>query len=32
MKSDDWLPVDAYLEKPVEPETILAEIKNLLEK
>lgn len=32
MKSSDWLPVDSYLEKPVEPETILAEIKTLLAK
>jgi CheY-like chemotaxis protein len=32
MKNDDWLPVDSYLEKPVEPEAILTEIKNLLAK
>lgn len=30
MQSKDWLPVDAYLEKPVEPDTILKEIQKLL--
>lgn len=30
MQSKEWLPVDAYLEKPVEPDTILKEIKKLL--
>lgn len=32
MQSEDWLPVDAYLEKPVEPDTILNEVQNLLAK
>lgn len=32
MKSNDWLPVDAYMEKPVEPDTILTEIQSLLAK
>jgi DNA-binding response OmpR family regulator len=26
----DWLPVDGFLDKPVEPQTLLAEIKRLL--
>ena len=26
----DWLPVDGFLEKPVEPDVLLAEIKKLL--
>jgi len=32
MQSKDWLPVDAYLEKPVEPDTILEEIQKFLPK
>ncbi len=32
MQSKDWLPVDAYLEKPVEPDTILKEIQKFLPK
>lgn len=31
-KSKEWLPADAYMDKPVEPETILAEIEKLLSK
>ena len=27
-----WLPVDGYLEKPVEPNTLLAEVEKLLPK
>ena len=27
-----WLPVDAFLDKPVEPEILLAEVKKLLSK
>jgi len=27
-----WLPVDGYLEKPVEPNTLLAEVEKLLTK
>jgi CheY-like chemotaxis protein len=27
-----WLPVDGYLEKPVEPNTLLAEVEKLLAK
>jgi len=26
----DWLPVDSFLDKPVEPQVLLAEIKRLL--
>lgn len=26
----DWLPVNAFLDKPVDPETLIAEIKKLL--
>jgi hypothetical protein len=26
----NWLPVDSFLDKPVEPQTLLAEIKRLL--
>ena len=29
---EDWLPVDAYLDKPVEPSRLLAEIEKLLKK
>ena len=32
MQSKEWLPVDAYLEKPVEPDTILEEIQKFLSK
>ena len=32
MKNSDWLPADSYLEKPVEPDTILSEIQKLLAK
>jgi DNA-binding response OmpR family regulator len=32
MSNKDWLPADAYIEKPVEPEELLEEIENLLEK
>ncbi len=32
MQSKDWLPVDAYLEKPVEPNAILEEIQKFLPK
>jgi len=28
----DWLPVDGFLDKPVEPQVLLAEIEKLLEK
>ena len=27
-----WLPVDGFLNKPVEPEILLAEVKKLLQK
>jgi CheY-like chemotaxis protein len=29
-KDPKWLPVDAYLEKPVQPQKLIAEIKRLL--
>ncbi len=28
----DWLPVNGFLDKPVEPETLIAEVKKLLAK
>jgi hypothetical protein len=28
----DWLPVDVFLDKPVEPEVLLAEVEELLAK
>lgn len=28
----DWLPVDGFLDKPVEPETLIAEVKKALSK
>ncbi|MHC4556919.1 MAG: response regulator [Planctomycetota bacterium] len=28
----EWLPVDGFLDKPVEPEVLLAEVKKLLSK
>ncbi|MCK4537540.1 MAG: response regulator [Candidatus Krumholzibacteria bacterium] len=28
--NDDWNPVEAFLEKPIQPEVLLAEIKKLL--
>jgi CheY-like chemotaxis protein len=27
-----WLPVDGFLDKPVEPDTLLAEVEKLLQK
>jgi len=27
---ETWLPVDGFLDKPVEPDTLLAEVKKLL--
>ncbi len=32
MQSKEWLPVDAYLEKPVDPDAILEEIQKFLSK
>jgi len=26
----DWLPVDGYLQKPVEPKTLLARVREIL--
>ena len=31
MSNADWLPADSYIEKPVEPDELIEEIKNLLE-
>ena len=31
MANPDWLPADAYIEKPIEPSELLEEIKKLLE-
>ena len=28
----EWLPVEGFLDKPVEPEVLLAEVKKLLNK
>ena len=28
----DWMPVDGFLEKPVQPETLIAEVEKLLAK
>ncbi|HEG44658.1 MAG TPA: response regulator [Phycisphaerales bacterium] len=28
----DWLPVDGFLDKPVEPQTLLAEVEKILSK
>jgi CheY-like chemotaxis protein len=30
-QDESWVPCDRYLEKPVEPETLLAEVETLLE-
>ena len=29
---EDWLPVEGFLDKPVEPEVLLAEVERLLQK
>lgn len=29
---DEWLPVEAFLDKPVEPDVLLAEVEKLLQK
>ena len=29
---EEWLPVDGFLDKPVEPEVLLAEVEKLLQK
>jgi len=29
---EEWLPVDGFLDKPVDPETLLAEVERLLQK
>jgi CheY-like chemotaxis protein len=31
MSDKDWLPADSYIEKPVEPDELIEEIKNLME-
>jgi hypothetical protein len=30
--NEEWLPVEVFLDKPVEPATLLAEVKKLLAK
>lgn len=31
MSDSDWLPADSYIEKPIEPEELIEEIRNLLD-
>lgn len=31
MSDSDWLPADSYIEKPIEPDELIEEIRNLLE-